>query len=282
MVVDVRANLAPTEGSTTAIDLRADYMNVSWGQAHRLTSGGASAGGLPIYAFHGTAYSGRTFAPLMRAMPDRRIVALDTPGYGASTRPPKPWTLERYAAALAEVLDASDDKRVDLLGYHTGALLAILVAAARPELVRRLMLIGVPFFPDKAERLDWRERLARPMFLGETLDQLQERWDYLVTGRAREASLATGFAHFVDELKAYPYGFWAHEAAFSFDPSAALEAVTQPTLILNPATPLAEASRRAGDRIARARVVELPGIGHGVLDIAAVELSRHIEAFSFD
>jgi pimeloyl-ACP methyl ester carboxylesterase len=280
MGVDVRAKAAPTGPEPTTVELRASYIDVSWGQAHLLASGGGSHAGPPICAFHGTAYSGRTFAPLMRAMPNRRIIAIDTPGYGASTRPPEPWSLELYAAALTEVVDAAGDGEVDLLGYHTGALLAILVAASRPKLVRRLILIGVPFFPDMAERLDWRQRLARPMCLGETLDQFQERWDYLVTERARHASLAIGFAHFVDELKAYPYGFWAHEAAFSFDPSGTLEAVTQPTLILNPATPLAEASRRAGARIPQSSVLELSDLGHGVLDVAASELAHHIEAFT--
>ena len=258
----------------------ADYIDVSWGQAHRLSSVAPAQATAPtLYAFHGTAYSGRSFIPLMRGLPQRSIAALDTPGYGASTRPTKCWPLARYAAALAEAIDRAGDTRIDLLGYHTGALIAVLVAAARPDLVRRLILIGVPYFPDADERQIWRDRLAHPMQLSETLDQFQERWNYLVAGRAPGASLSAGFGHFVDELRAWPYGYWAHDAAFASDPTQAFDAVTQPTLVLNPATPLAEASRRAGKAIRRADVVELPHLTHGVLDVAAEELGRHINAF---
>jgi pimeloyl-ACP methyl ester carboxylesterase len=271
--------VAPRRLQARAVEPLADYLPVSWGQAHRLQSHAAEAAGPPLYAFHGTAYSGRTFAPLMRSMTDRRVAALDTPGYGGSSRPLERWSLERYATALLEAVEASGESRIDLLGYHTGAMLAVQVAAMRPDLVRRLILIGVPYFPDPEERAAWRERLAAPMRLTEDFEQLRERWDYLVEGRAGGAALETGFAHFVDELRAYPYGFWAHDAAFTFDPGPSLARVTQPTLVLNPRTPLAEPSRQAAARISNARVVEMSHLGHGVLDVAASELADHINAF---
>jgi pimeloyl-ACP methyl ester carboxylesterase len=265
----------------------ADYLTVSWGQAHRLQSlpadprGEAATAGAapPLYALHGTAYSGRTFAPLMTELPGRRIVALDTPGYGGSTRPSEPWTVEQYAEALSEAISAGGERQVDLLGYHTGALLALQVAAARPALVRRLVLIGAPYFPDPEARSAWRAKLAEPMRLTERLDQFEERWDFLVAGRAPGASLEQGFAHFVDELRAWPYGFWAHEAAFTFDPSACVAQVRQPTLVLVPDTPLAEPSRQLARRLTDAQVVELPHLSHGVLDIAAPDLAHAIEPF---
>ena len=84
----------------------------------------------------------------------------------------------------------------------------------------------------------------------------------------------------MDELRAWPHGFWAHEAAFTFEPEACLASVRQPTLILNPATPLAEPSRRAAARLACAELVELEHLQHGVLDVAAAELARHIQPFT--
>ena len=265
----------------------ADYLTVSWGQAHRLQSlpadarGEAATAGAPppLYALHGTAYSGRTFAPLMAELPTRRIVALDTPGYGGSTRPPEPWTVEQYAEALSEAISAGGERPVDLLGYHTGALLALQVAADHPALVRRLVLIGAPYFPDPEEREAWRAKLAEPMQLTETLDQFQERWDFLVSGRAQGASLEQGFAHFVDELRAWPYGFWAHEAAFTFDPAPCVMQVRQPTLVLAPDTPLAPPSRRMARRLHNAEIAELPHLGHGVLDVAAPDIARLIDEF---
>ena len=188
--------------------------------------------------------------------------------------------LSQYADALAETIEAGGETRVGLLGYHTGALVALQIAADRPDLVRRLVLIGIPYFPGSEEREAWRARLAEVMRLTERLDQFDERWNYLVTGRAPGASLEQGFAHFVDELRAWPYGFWAHEAAFTFEPEACVARVCQPTLVLNPATPLAEPSRRAAARLARAEMVELYHMQHGMLDVAAAELARHIHPFT--
>jgi pimeloyl-ACP methyl ester carboxylesterase len=263
-----------------AIDPIADYILTSKGQVHRLQSSGGSTDTIPLYALHGTAYSGRSFAPLMAQLPGHRVAALDTPGYGGSSRPSEPWPLERYADALTEAIEGAGETRIDLLGYHTGAFLAVRIAAARPDLVRRLILIGIPYFADLSDRETWRQRLAAPMTLTEDLEQFEERWDYLVSNRARGADLAKGFDNFVDELRAYPYGFWAHEAAFTFEPEPSLREVAQPTLVINPANPLAQPSRAAAALMRQAKVVELPHLQHGVLDVAAKDLAGHIAQFT--
>ena len=259
---------------------KADYIDVSWGQAHRWIGGERSATNPTLYALHGTAYSGRSFFPLMSNMGGTRVAALDTPGYGGSTKPSERWSLPKYADAVVEAIDNAGDTRIDLLGYHTGALLAALIASARPDLVRRLILIGVPYFPDVEERDRWRRRLAKPMRLTEDLAQFEERWDFLVQGRASGASLPAAFGHFVDELRAWPFGFWCHEAVFDFDPVGLFSGVLQPTLIINSANTLAPASQQAASELANSRIVDLPGYSHGVLDVAASELAGHIESFT--
>jgi pimeloyl-ACP methyl ester carboxylesterase len=106
----------------------------------------------------------------------RRVVAPDAMGYGGSDTPPSPPQITDYARLLDDALDAANEGGVDLLGYHTGAIIAAELARLRPDRVGRLVLIGVPYFTGEEQQL-WRERLAAPTVLGEDFEQFQERWD---------------------------------------------------------------------------------------------------------
>jgi len=255
------------------------YLALRSGRLH-LREVGARTAAPPLYCFHATAYSGRTFEPLMQALTKRRVVAPDTPGYGESDPPEEigPVPLERYAAVLGEAVVANDERPVDLFGYHTGAFLATELAVQRPDLVRKIVLVGAPFFEgeDRAERL---ASLGKPEALEEGLDQFEERWSFFITNRAPGVPLAQGFAHFVDHLKAYPNAWWSHDAAFRYAAERRLPDVRHPTLVLNPHNHLAEASRRAAAQMPNATVVELPHLGNAVLDLAAPTLAAHIETF---
>jgi pimeloyl-ACP methyl ester carboxylesterase len=254
------------------------YVRVSSGQVH-LRETAAVAANPPLYCLHATAYSGRTLEPIMRAMAGkRRVVAPDTPGYGGSDRPPERWDIGRYASALGEAIGEAGDRQVDLFGYHTGAFLATELAVQRPQLVRRIVLVGVPFFlgDARAERL---ATLGKVMHLSDRLEQFEERWSFLVANRALGVSLDLGFAHFVDELIAYPHGWWAHDAAFRYEAETRLPLVRQPSLILNPDNHLAAASREAARSIPNCRLVELPRLANAVLDVAGPELGELIDAF---
>ncbi len=210
--------------------------------------------------------------------PRRRVVAVDAPGYGASDPPPQPMPIEGYARAIAVAFDEAEAGSVDLFGYHTGALVAAELARQRPDKVSRLILIGVPYFLG-AEREAWRVRLAEPTWLSEDFAQFQHRWDYFITRRAPGVSLARGFDNFVDELRAYPRGWWAHEAAFTFDVADCFGGVRQPTLVINPRNHLAEASRRAAGALANGRLLEMPHLENGIFDVAADELATIMDEF---
>ncbi len=254
------------------------YVSIPSGQVHLRET--ASVGNKrALYCLHATAYSGRSFEPILQALAGRRrLVAPDTPGYGASDRPEERWDIARYAAALGDAIDAAGDVQVDLFGYHTGAFLATELAAQRPDLVRRLILIGVPFFlmDGRTEKL---ATLGKEMHLSDRLDQFDERWSFFVTDRAPQVTLEQGFANFVDELAAYPHGWWAHDAAFRYAAETRLGLVRQPVLILNPDNHLAAASRAAAEFMPNCRVIELPYLANAVLDVAGAELADRIDAY---
>ena len=249
------------------------------GRQFHFTNAQSAHAGVPLCCLHATAYSARSLNPLLEAMaPRRRAFAIDTPGYGGSDRPSSAPTIKGYALLLDQALSLAGEERVDLFGYHTGALIAAELARIRPEKVRRLILIGVPFL-EGAEQADWRARLAQPAPLTDDLRQFEERWDFLVTQRPTGMSLERGFDNFVDELRAYPANWWAHEAAFTFDVAACLAEVDQPTLVINPANHLAAPSRRAAAALKRGVLREAPHLENGIFDLAAEDLAAMMDAF---
>ena len=255
--------------------MRRAYVDAGWGQVHYRESGT----GPTLACLHATAYSGRSLTPLMPHVPSRRVVVVDTPGYGGSDGPPAPVAFEAYATAMADALERiSPDAPVDLFGYHTGALIATELAAQRPALVRRMVLMGVPFFAGPA-RQAWRRKLVHPTQLTDDFEQFRGRWDYFVTDRADGVSLARGFENFVDELYVYPREWWAHAALFDYEAAARLPLIECPVLVLNPVTPLAEFSRAAAAAIPGALIREMPAVPAAPFDTAAQAVADAIEDF---
>ncbi len=243
--------------------IRRRYADGRYGQVHIREN--TAVAGVPLVCLHATAYSSRSFGALLEALDGvRHVIAVDTPGYGESDAPPGIVSIAEYAAAIAEVLP----DRFDLFGYHTGVSIAAEIAIAEPERVERLILMGLPYF----QALDfaaWRTRLAARHTLGENLDQFDERWAFFVTNRPEGLSLRRGFENFVDELKAWPNGWWAHDALFDHDLPARLALVAQPVSVLNPPGHLAGPSRLAAGLMQDATVVELPDLAGAVLDAHA-------------
>ena len=69
-------------------------------------------------------------------------VALDLPGFGAAPQPPEPWGTPQYADALSPLLDELGP--VVVLGHSFGGRVALELADRRPDVVRALILTGVP------------------------------------------------------------------------------------------------------------------------------------------
>ncbi len=258
--------------------IRKAYVDGPFGQIH-VRETAPVAGRAPLVCLHATAYSSRSFAPLMSAYAGtRQLIAIDAPGYGGSDRPAAPIDIAGYADAVAAVIEQRSDRPVELLGYHTGAYIAADLAIRRPDLVEALVLIGIPYF-EVLDRDAWYAKLARRHRLADDLGQFEERWDYLVMqGTAQGITLPRAFGNFVDELAAWPHGWWAHEAMFAWNATALLPAISRPVRVPNPAGHLAEPSRVAAALIPGASVIEMPDVTGPVLEIAPDRLRDAIEA----
>lgn len=95
-----------------------------------------------VVVLHGLAGSAREFFPTAAALPEFRTVLVDQRGHGASTRHPTDVSREAYVADVVRVLEEVGPPAV-LVGQSMGGHTAMLVAAARPDLVSRLVLLEV-------------------------------------------------------------------------------------------------------------------------------------------
>lgn len=99
-------------------------------------------GGAPdVVLLHGLAGSGREMLPTARALAGRRVLVVDQRGHGGSTRRPDDLSREAFVDDVVQVVLGECTGPVDLVGQSMGAHTAMLVAAARPDLVRRLVLL---------------------------------------------------------------------------------------------------------------------------------------------
>ncbi len=126
------------------------YIDTPNGQIHCALAGNPD---LPaLLCLHQTPRSCDEYRELIPLLASHfRVVAMDTPGMGASAPPRGPASIEHYANSAVMVLDALDIERTSVVGHHTGGVIAIDLAARYPERINRLMLSSTPWV-DAASR----------------------------------------------------------------------------------------------------------------------------------
>jgi lipase len=100
------------------------------------------AGSSPVVCLHGVLAHGRRFRKLAeeRLAASFRVVALDLRGHGHSDWEP-PWDLDAHLADLEETAAALGIDRAIWIGHSFGGRLSMELAARRPDLVDRLVLL---------------------------------------------------------------------------------------------------------------------------------------------
>lgn len=230
--------------------------------------------GAPVLLLHGSGPGVSAWANWRIVMPELaqafRVVAPDQLGFGATAAPADgrygraAWT--RHALA---VLDELAIDRVDIVGNSMGGAIALSVAAARPRLVGRLVLMGTCGVPlELTPGLDqvWGYRPDRTR-----MRELIELFAYddsiateeLVELRYRQSADAQARASYEAMFPA-PRQRWLDDLALN---DAELRAVDHPTLLVHgredEVIPFS-ASLSALDRLADAELHAFGNCGHWV------------------
>lgn len=88
---------------------------------------------------------GRDRHDLHSALSVFQYFLVDLPGFGLSPSPCEAWGADSYASCIAAALDEHGSAGpVLLVGHSFGGRVAVCLAAARPDLVRGIVLCGVP------------------------------------------------------------------------------------------------------------------------------------------
>jgi pimeloyl-ACP methyl ester carboxylesterase len=132
--------------------MKRHLIDTGMGQVHCVVGG--SGPGAPLLLLHQTPRSIDEFAEVIPLLTrERRVIAVDTPGYGASDPVRGQPTVSDYAGAVVQVLDAFGVVEAIVVGHHTGAVIAVEMAAAFPQRVERVVLSG-PVYTDAAGRAE--------------------------------------------------------------------------------------------------------------------------------
>ena len=127
-------------------NLRFAYADTSFGQLHYAEQGNGPA----LLLLHQTPRSWDEFRELIPLLADEhRVIAMDMAGFGASAKLPAPQTIELYAQGAWELLDAIGVDRAAVLGHHTGAAVALELAATGSERIAAVVLSSCPWTDER-------------------------------------------------------------------------------------------------------------------------------------
>ncbi len=159
--------------SPVTVRTRRAYFDCRFGQLHVRTAFPTTGGfdeQVTLFCLHPVDSSSRVFSRFLPEIADTRSVyAPDLPGYGESDSSPAR-SVADAAVAISDLVNDLRLRQIDLLGIHYGAGVAAELAASRPELVRRLVLVGAP--PGERTAAPKQQRLIL-----DVADNAQERFD---------------------------------------------------------------------------------------------------------
>lgn len=236
--------------------MRRAYADTPGGQLHYREAGE----GRPLLLLHMTASSSVMYERALPLLAERfRAIALDTPGFGLSDPLPATPDIPGYALAVGAFLDALGLDRVDLVGYHTGASIALHLALSTPERVNRVVLSAILAVGDDEERRAWSEKILRPWQpdgRGDFIDEI--RW--WLAHYVRETDGDAYLAELIARLQAGPDYLLAPSAVIAYNALDALSRLRQPALFLSPVEDnLIDETRRAHAAAVGSSYLEIPG-----------------------
>ncbi len=242
------------------------WLDVEGRLLHRLHFGGSGPLVVCLHGVTSCAWTWHHVARHLRAA-GHAVAACDLRGHGDSGwAGPTQYRTVALAADMAQVLADIGDEPADIVGSSWGALVGLAVAATRPELVRRLVMVDIePSFSQPA-MLD----PPRPGRFA-TLAEAAASW------RASNPSAPEDLVQLLAAAASRPDAdggrMVLHDPLFlkfwpfrSEDWWATLDAVDVPTLVINAGRSWvrSEVCDEMADRLRQGQRINLPGVTHTV------------------
>lgn len=97
-----------------------------------------------VLLLHGWGGSIQSWQPVISDLlaRDASVLALDFPGFGASSLPPHAWGVPDYTANLVALLQQLAYAPTNIIAHSFGGRVALVLAASEPAMVKRLLLVA--------------------------------------------------------------------------------------------------------------------------------------------
>ncbi|MEE4174519.1 MAG: alpha/beta fold hydrolase [Xanthomonadales bacterium] len=266
---DDRDRLPPDGAPVTRHYASVDALQVHYRQAGPERADSAR----PVIALHQSPNSSQVFVEFLSVLgKDRRAIAPDTPGFGASDRPPTRPDITDYASTMEGFARALELGAVDVIGYHTGGAIAIEWARQHPERIAHLMLVGVPAFTEE-ERARFREA---PWPAPSPLDaaMLTREWEGSKGWQGPGQSDRSIERTFLAKINAGQTAWWGPDAVFRYPLLERLAEVDQPLTVIRAGDDLWEATERVRSVRPDAAYIDLPEYKFALFEIAPERLAN--------
>jgi pimeloyl-ACP methyl ester carboxylesterase len=252
------------------------FVSVPAGTIHVAQAGS----GPPVLLLHQTPRSWDEYRDVLPILGERfHAIAMDTIGFGDSSKPREPDTIESWAEVAVSLLDALGVARASLVGHHTGAVIATEIAASYPDRVDKLVLSAPALVDDEHRRLYGDKPPVDEVERKLDGSHLVELWSMRAPFYPPSIALLERFV--IDALKAGDRAGGGHVVVARYGMEPKLPLITAPTLIVKPtedpfARPEAE---KLAPLLPHARTADLPGGMIPAPDQLPEEFARLVMAF---
>ncbi len=238
----------------TEVNIWRHYANSRHGQVHMLSAKPVNPDGplkTPLICLHQSPMSGDVYEDFLPVIATDRVVHCpDTPGFGASDHPPGKPAIADFGIGVTDALadlGYGVENQVDLFGFHTGSMVSTELTRARPDLVRKVILIGFPYYPAE-ERPAMEQFFVTPYDFFTNPDYVPDMYERMVLAEGSTLSNELRLANFTGRMRAGPRGQYGPDAVWSYDADeglSALAATGKPVMFLNYQEVLSEPHRHA-------------------------------------
>ncbi|MCB4770107.1 alpha/beta hydrolase [Ancylobacter sp. Lp-2] len=240
--------------------------------------------GAPVVLIPGLGGDGRFWGPVAERLEVRfRLILVDHRGAGRSDRPEGPYTVERIACDVTEIMDREGCAHAHLVGHSTGGAVVQTLALDAAERVGRIVISGSWPGPDARFRTLFEARLAlleanRPDIYQAFTHVLGYDADWIA---AHEAELDAAVGRAGEALAPLAVTAARIRMLLAYDRAADLGRITAPTLVVgardDEMIPFGQSERIAG-AITGAELVALDG-GHFYPRTRADAFARQVGDF---
>jgi len=206
------------------------FVEVDHGRLHVATCGD----GFPVLLLHQTPRSWDEYREVLPLIGEsRRAIAMDTPGFGDSEALPGMPTIEGWAATALQLMDRLGIGRFTVVGHHTGAAIAVEIAARAAERVAALVLSACPYVDASRRQRHAGQRVIDDVSERPDGSHLTELWNrrrpFYPEG---DTDLLRRFM--TDALRSGPMAVEGHRVVNRYHMEERIGLIRCPTLVLSP------------------------------------------------